>query len=168
VLWVVVIAAAVTLLDQFTKWWIVRALDFNESVAVFPGFFHLVHWRNTGAAWGIFPDSNTILTVVSLLTILVLYFLRHTFQLHRTPSRIAFGLIAGGIIGNLIDRLRFHSVVDFLDFHLAGRHWPAFNVADSAICVGVVLYVIISWRVEKNADKPSPFEKERSRPVIHF
>ena len=166
--WVVVIAAAITLADQLTKWLVVRFLADEQSREIIPGFFALVNWRNTGAAWGILHDNNMLLAVVSLVTILVLYLLRHTFQLHRTISRAAFGLIAGGIVGNFIDRVRFGSVVDFLDFHVAGHHWPAFNVADSAICVGVALYIVVSWRADKKAGNASPFEKERSRPVIHF
>ncbi len=167
-IWVVVIAGLVASVDQLTKWLVTRFIEFDEAHVIIPGFFSIVHWRNTGAAWGMLRDYNLVLAGVSLITILVLYLLRHTFQLHRAVSRLALGLIAGGIVGNLLDRVRVGSVIDFLDFQVAGRHWPAFNVADSAICVGVVLYMIISWHADKGTDKPSPFEKERSHPVIHF
>lgn len=150
--WVVIIAGLITSVDQLTKWLVTRFVEFDETHVIIPGFFSVVHWRNTGAAWGMFRDYNLVLAVVSVATILVLYFVRHTFQLHRAVSRLALGLIAGGIVGNLLDRVRVGSVIDFLDFQVAGHHWPAFNIADSAICVGVVLYMIISWR----ADKPSP------------
>ena len=150
-IWVVLIAMAIAVVDQFTKWLAVRFVGDGESHVVINGFFNIVHWRNSGAAWGIFQDYNTILAVVSILTILVLFLFRHSFQLHHKTSRIALGLITGGIVGNFIDRVRFGYVVDFLDFFVGRHHWPAFNVADSAICVGVALYVIFSWRNEPQA-----------------
>ncbi len=152
--WVVLIAVGVTALDQLTKWLVVTFIRADESVGVIDGFFNIVNWRNTGAAWGIFQDYNTFLAVVSLLTILVLYLLRHSFQLQRKASRVALGLILGGIMGNFIDRVRFGYVVDFLDFYVGRFHWPAFNVADSAICVGVALYIIISWRSDRREAAP--------------
>jgi signal peptidase II len=147
------IAATIAALDQFTKWLVVRFIGPEESRVVITGFFDLVNWGNTGAAWGMFKDYNLVLTVVSVLTVLALYFFRHTLQLHRRGPRIALGLIAGGIIGNLIDRVRVHHVVDFLYFYIGPYHWPAFNVADSAICIGVGLYIILSWRSDYGATK---------------
>jgi signal peptidase II len=150
-IWVVLIATAIAAADQLTKWLVVRFISDGESRAIINGFFNIVHWRNTGAAWGIFQDYNSVLAVVSVLTILVLFLFRHSFQLHHKSSRIALGLITGGIIGNFIDRVRMGYVVDFLDFFVGRHHWPAFNVADSAICVGVALYVVFSWRNEPQA-----------------
>jgi signal peptidase II len=144
--WVALIAAAVAVLDQFTKWWVVHSIRPDESRVVIPGFFTLVNWPNTGAAWGIFQDSNLVLTVVSVLAILALFLFRRAFQLQRPSLRVVLGLISGGIIGNLIDRLHVHHVIDFLFFYVGQYHWPAFNVADSAICIGVGLYIILSWR----------------------
>ena len=152
-LWVASIAAAVAMLDQLTKWLVVRGIGPEESRVVIPGFFDLVNWHNTGAAFSILQDSNFVLTLVSVLTVLALYLFRHTFQLHRPGARIALGLITGGIIGNLIDRMRIHHVVDFLFFYVGRYHWPAFNVADSAICVGVSLYIILSWRGDRAAPR---------------
>jgi signal peptidase II len=149
--WAVVIASVVAAVDRVTKQLVVRHLELGESVAIIPGFFNLVHIRNTGAAWGILRDYNLWLAVISILTILALYIFRHWFQIHRPGSRWALGLMAGGIIGNLIDRLWHREVIDFLDFHIGRAHWPAFNVADSAICAGVALYLIVTWRPEKPA-----------------
>jgi signal peptidase II len=146
VLWVVLIAVAIAAADQLSKWLVVSFLELGASHTLIQNFFNLVHSRNRGGAWGIFQDYNGILAVVSVVTILVLFFFRHSFQLHRTSSRVALGLIAGGIVGNFIDRIRLGYVVDFLDFQIGRYHWPAFNVADSAICIGVVLYIIVSWR----------------------
>ena len=141
--WVVLIAATIAALDQLAKWWIVQSIRPEESRVVISGFFNLVNWRNTGAAWGLLRNYNFVLTGVSVLTVLALYLFRHSFQLHRWGPRVALGLITGGIIGNLIDRLRVGHVIDFLLFYIGQYHWPAFNVADSAICVGVGLYIIL-------------------------
>ena len=144
--WVALIAVAIVALDQLSKWLIVRSISPEEARVVISGFFSLVSVRNTGAAWGIFRDYNLVLTAISLLTVLALYLFRHSFRLNRPGPRLALGLIAGGITGNLIDRIRIGSVIDFLSFYVGQYHWPAFNVADSAICVGVALYIILSWR----------------------
>jgi len=144
--WVALIAVTVAVLDQLTKWLVVRFISPEESRVVVSGFFNLVNWTNTGAAWGIFQNNNLVLATISLLTILALYLFRRSFHLGRWGSRIALGLITGGIIGNLIDRIRVGSVIDFLFFYVGQYHWPAFNVADSAICIGVGLYIILSWR----------------------
>ena len=149
--WIAPIAVAIAAIDQLTKLLVVRVVGVDEKRVVVDNFFNLVCFGNTGAAWGIFRDYNTLLAVISILTILVLYLLRHSFQLQRKSSCVALGLIAGGIAGNLIDRVRVGHVIDFLDFYVGRHHWPAFNVADSAICIGVVLYVIISWRSDSDA-----------------
>jgi len=144
--WVALIAVVVAVADQLTKWLVVRSLSEDETRVVISGFFSLVNWANPGTAWSILKDCNLVLVVVSLLALVAMFFFRHTFQLHRPGSRVAVGLITGGIIGNLIDRVRLHHVTDFLYFYIGQYRWPAFNVADSAICVGVGLYIIFSWR----------------------
>jgi len=143
-----IIAVLIVVLDQLTKWLVVQYISPTQPIPIIDGFFQLVHWCNTGAAWGIFRDYNIVLAIISVLTVLALYLFRHSFGIHRPSSGWALGLIAGGIVGNVIDRLRLHCVVDFLDFYIGANHWPAFNVADSAICVGVILYIIVSWRNE--------------------
>jgi signal peptidase II len=149
--WVALIAVTVAALDQFSKWLVVRSISPVETRVVISGFFSLVNWQNTGAAWGILKDYNLVLTVISVLTVAALCLFRHSLQLHRPGPRVALGLIAGGIIGNLIDRIRIGSVIDFLFFYVGQYHWPAFNVADSAICVGVGLYILMSWRNDSTA-----------------
>jgi len=151
--WVVLIAATIAALDQLTKWWVVRSIRPEESRVVIAGFFSLVNWRNTGAAWGMFRNHNLVFTVILLLALAALYFLRHSFQLNHPGARVSLGLIAGGIIGNLIDRARIGSVIDFLLFYVDRYRWPAFNVADSAICIGVGLYIIVSWRGDRGTAK---------------
>lgn len=146
---IVPIALLIVVLDQLTKLLVLRWVDPENPIGVIAGCFRLVNWGNTGAAWGIFQNSNTVLAVVSVLTVIVLYLFRKSFQIHRTGTQVAFGLIVGGIIGNMIDRFRYGQVVDFLDFYVDGHHWPAFNVADSAICVGVGLYILMTWSTER-------------------
>jgi signal peptidase II len=154
--WVALIAVVVAALDQLTKWLVVRALSEEESRVVISGFFSLVNWPNTGTAWSILKDCNLVLVVISLLALLAMYLFRHTFQLQRPGWRIALGLITGGIVGNLVDRVRVHHVTDFLFFYVGQHQWPAFNVADSAICVGVGLYIVLSWRSDAAARKHQP------------
>jgi signal peptidase II len=142
-------------LDQITKWCVLRTLRIGDERVVIPGFFHLVHRDNTGAAWSLFTGNNAILAAVALIALVVLYLSRHHFSAHTLAGQFAFGLIFGGIIGNLTDRLLpgRHAVVDFLYFFMPRRGgdelgFPAFNVADSAICTGVALIFLITWKNE--------------------
>ena len=139
--------AAVVGLDQLTKFVIRAEFRLHESVEVIPGFFNLTYITNTGAAFGLFAGEQTLLRqaffiAVAMAALLVMFF---TYRHLHSQGRLfvhAIGMIAGGAIGNLLDRLRLGSVVDFLDFYLKGYHWPAFNVADSAITVGVGLFIL--------------------------
>lgn len=147
------LAAAVLLVDQLTKLLVLNFLGFAEEHDVVPGFFRLVHWGNTGAAWSMLTGNNGLLAGVAIVAVIILVFARHHFDPHTIGGQVALGLIFGGIIGNLIDRLlpsRRH-VIDFLYFYVVRRDgseagFPAFNVADSAICVGVGLLFILSWQ----------------------
>lgn len=135
----------VVALDQATKWWIMESFRLHELREVIPGFFNLVYLHNSGAAFSLLASAEgtwkewffIAVAVGALAFILVLF---KQYCLKNRAYTVALGLIAGGAVGNLIDRLRFGSVVDFLDFYLASYHWPAFNVADSAICIGVGLF----------------------------
>jgi signal peptidase II len=148
------LALFVFALDQFTKWLVLRSLDIGDEKTLIPGFFKFVHWVNTGAAWSRFSGYNNALAFVAFIALLVLAvmcFTRH----HTLSSQIAFGLIVGGIAGNLTDRLlpSRHAVVDFIYFYLQQRGgneigFPAFNIADSAICTGVGLIFLITWKNE--------------------
>lgn len=136
------VALLVILLDQATKEWVRGAFSLHESVPVIPGFFHLTYIRNTGAAWGMFSGQNLALAVLAFAMLVALVLFRRQFLPPGRVHRVALGLLCGGIVGNLFDRLRLDYVVDFLDFFHRGWHFPAFNVADSAICIGVGIYVL--------------------------
>jgi signal peptidase II len=149
------LALVVFALDQFAKWLVCRHLDLGDEINIIPGFFKLVHWKNTGAAWSRFSGNNGALALVGVFALVALYLTRHHFSSHTLSGQIAFGLIFGGIGGNLTDRLlpSRQAVVDFLYFYLQQRggrimDFPAFNVADTAICTGVGLIFIITWKTE--------------------
>lgn len=137
------LAAAVIVLDQLTKAWILAVMDPPREIEVTP-FFNLVLAWNRGVSFSLFHSEADyapyVLSAVALVVVAgLLWWLRRAERL--LPS-LAIGLVVGGAIGNVIDRLRFGAVVDFLDFHAAGWHWPAFNVADSAITLGVAGLVV--------------------------
>jgi signal peptidase II len=136
------IACSIVLLDQLTKLLILRDFFLHESVSVVPGFFDLRYIQNTGAAWGMFAGGHLWLALLSLVMLGVIVVFRRSFLSDARIDRICLGVIIGGIVGNLIDRVRLQYVVDFLDFYWRAHHFPAFNVADSAICIGVGLYIL--------------------------
>lgn len=138
---VLLLSFAVALLDQVTKHLVRSRIHLGERVPVISGFFDLRYVRNTGAAWGILAGSNHWLIGLSIVMLAVIVFFRRHFMSDDLVSRASIGLILGGIVGNLLDRVRLSYVVDFLDVYWRGHHFPAFNVADSAICVGVFVYV---------------------------
>ena len=135
--------------DQLTKMLVVDSLHLYESLEIIPGFFNLVYVTNSGAAFSMLADINSPwrhyfflgIGLAALVGLSVAYWkLRIVNRLYSWP----LALIAGGAAGNLIDRVRFGSVIDFLDFYVSNYHWPAFNVADSAICVGAGLFLLIN------------------------
>jgi len=138
---------AILVLDQWTKHRVVQELPLYRRVNVIQGFFNLTHVRNAGGAFGIFGGEkgglgSILFVVVSLIAIGAILFLFFRVKENEKTLAFSFSLILSGAVGNLIDRLRFGEVVDFLDFHLSSYHWPAFNVADSAICVGIGLMAL--------------------------
>lgn len=151
-----VVAFVVFLLDQATKLLVLRFLGPTDERVIIAGFFKFVHWGNTGAAWSLFHDRNELLAIVSTLALLGLFLWRRHFYVHLALGQFSLGLIIGGICGNLFDRLYYHQVIDFLRFYLYRRSgeqigFPAFNIADSAICVGVGLLILTSWQQESAA-----------------
>jgi signal peptidase II len=156
------IAAGVIALDQLTKRIVLRFLDYNtEEKIVIDGFFKFVHWHNTGAAWSLFRGNNSALAFIALVALVVLFLSRHHFESGTWLGQLAFGLIFGGIFGNLIDRVRAGHVIDFLYFYLQQRGgaeigFPAFNVADSAICTGVGLVFLLTWKNERRVRSAEP------------
>ncbi len=166
--WVLLIfCLGVLLLDQWTKSVVVQRLPLYQRVEVIQGFFNLTHVRNTGGAFGIFGGEkggvgSMLFVVVSLLAIGAILFLFIRIREDEKILALSFSLVLSGAIGNLIDRLRYGEVVDFLDFHLSTYHWPAFNVADSAICVGIGLMALELLRRDhktRNTKSKAPSSK---------
>ncbi|MCA1808601.1 MAG: signal peptidase II [Kiritimatiellia bacterium] len=149
------LAWVIVILDQITKIWMQAHLPLGQTWQVIPGFFNLTHVRNTGAVWGILQQQNAWLVVFSLGALIMLGLFRRWLLHVQGIHRLVLGLLLGGVLGNLIDRVKLGWVVDFFDFHFAGRHWPAFNVADAAICVGVAGYIWLTWRDMRRTEVPA-------------
>ncbi len=129
-------------LDQFSKLAVRRQFLPGESREVLAGWFNLTYLRNTGAVWGLFQHQNEWLVLLSLGVLLLMALCYRWLVDDRRVHRLAIGCLAGGILGNLVDRVKLGYVTDFLDVHWAGLHWPAFNLADAAICLGVGIYAV--------------------------
>ncbi len=144
------VAVVIALSDQWTKAIVRGSFVLGESRPVIDGFFSLAYVRNTGAAWGILGGQNTSLTILSIVMLIVMVVFRRSFLGNTWEHRLALGLMIGGIIGNLLDRVRLGWVTDFFDFYIGDWHWPAFNIADAAICTGVGIYIISAFWVSQH------------------
>ena len=144
-------ASFVLAADQLTKWIVRQKLPLQtDEFVVLDGFFRFVHWHNTGAAWSLLQNNNALLAVFSSAAIFALWHFRRHFEYQRQAGQLALGLLFGGIVGNLLDRLVHTHVVDFLRFYWITRTgaeigFPAFNIADSAICTSVGILILLSW-----------------------
>jgi signal peptidase II len=144
------VIASVIAADQISKMWIVNSFQLYESKEIISGLFNLVYVENTGAAFSILADVDSpwrhyffmIVGCVAIVGLTVTYI---KLMAENKYYYLPIGLIVGGAVGNMIDRVRLGSVVDFLDFYFGNYHWPAFNVADSAICVGAVLFIGMNY-----------------------
>lgn len=160
----IIVPLFVVVADQVTKYWILTNFSLYETRTVIPGFFNLVNIRNTGAAFGLFAGNESgwrtwFFGIIALIAIFAIIFLFKHYRQKGSLYVYALSCIAGGAIGNVIDRVRFGAVVDFLDFYVGRYHWPAFNVADSAIVVGVGLFLLGNF-VHPEMDKSSEKEGE--------
>lgn len=141
----VAVALPLVLLDQGTKFLIAKTLEYHETITVVANFFDIVHARNKGAAFGIMRDSAIrlpFLIGVSLVAVIAVLLFYRKLENGQRLSAWGLALVLAGAMGNLIDRVRFGEVVDFLSVHWYEHFWPAFNVADSAICIGVALLAL--------------------------
>ena len=149
------IVSSVVILDQFTKWLVMSTMRLHESIPIVSDLFSLTYIRNSGAAFGILAGSHSGFRLVffAITSVLALALLG-TIYVRLSPTdwlgQVSVAAIFGGAVGNLIDRVRFGAVIDFLDFSLLGYHWPAFNVADAAITVGVG-FLILHFFTHKEA-----------------
>jgi signal peptidase II len=162
------IMAAVVALDQATKLLVDRMMTLHESHQVIDGFLRLTYVRNRGAAFGILSDAQlpfqaTLFSLLSLTALAAIALYAWRLPAASRLPKTALALIMGGAIGNLIDRMRLGYVIDFVDAYLGPHHWPAFNVADSAISVGVALLILdMLWHPQSDPDTPA----ERTGPGV--
>ena len=141
------LSLGVVALDQWTKWLIEHTVETFETIEVIPDFFNIIHVTNTGIAFGLFPSHGSVLGTAMLAALGIVALGIVTFYFWKAPPSqglllAALSLVMGGAIGNLIDRVFLGQVTDFFDFFIGTRHWPTFNVADSAISVGIVLLAL--------------------------
>ncbi|HHT01594.1 MAG TPA: signal peptidase II [Firmicutes bacterium] len=141
------IGLAAFVVDWLTKCWVKSALIPNQSLPVLDGFFHLTYVQNPGAAFGILAERTTFFVMVTAAVVVLILFFAARQRGAGWTLRLALGMMLGGAMGNLLDRLRFGHVVDFLDF----RIWPVFNMADTFIVLGVGLFLISMWRYSTDA-----------------
>lgn len=138
------------LLDQLLKILCLNSLDMGESINIISNFWNITLVSNTGAAFSILSSSTPFLIIVSLITIILIYFFFIKGQNLKTYQTILYGLLLGGIIGNLIDRIIYGAVIDYLDFNIFGYNFPVFNLADTFIVIGVILIIIDIIRGARN------------------
>ncbi len=157
--WLAVILAVGVGLDQATKIWVSQSYPLHSVTPVIQGFFNLVHVTNRGAAFSLLSTwpATAVRLLLIAVTLAILVVLGYLFR--RLPdddrlTAVGYSLVLAGALGNLIDRLRLGEVIDFLDFYVGRFHWPAFNVADSLVCVGAGLLVLAIWRSEEEANVP--------------
>lgn len=152
------IALFVALIDQGTKQIILHYLTTGDSITVIPGYFNLILTYNYGAAFGIMSDlphgvRQATLAITTVLALSTVGYLLYRDYAEDRKAQIALALIVGGAVGNIIDRVRQGKVTDFLDFYYGSYHWPAFNIADTAICIGVGVLILL--RPIKHSVEPS-------------
>ena len=157
------ISVLVFALDRLTKWIIEKNVSPWETIVVIPGFFQIVHTQNRGAAFGIFADSSSewrtliliglSVAVMIFIATLLIQAIRGVAKQHAL-QKIALGLVLGGALGNVYDRVLAGSVTDFLEFFIGAYRFPAFNVADSAITVGAGLLILDIWRTRHDKVEP--------------
>jgi len=156
------ISVAIIVLDAWTKWMVSSRIDMHDSISLIPNLFQLVHVRNTGAAFGIGAnaESHIVPLLLNVGAIGVFFVVvAYAFRTAVTDRVLQTGLhlILGGAIGNLVDRFRLGYVVDFVDVFVKSHHWPAFNVADSAICIGIGL-LFLDMRRKPESDEVTSVE----------
>jgi signal peptidase II len=158
-LFLAAVAGTVFILDQVTKAVIQQTMQLHESIPIINRLFSLTYIRNPGAAFGLFAEHGDGLRMAFFVTISVIAIVFLWTLFVKTPNearmgRLSIAMVMGGAMGNLADRLRFGEVIDFLDFYIGSHHWPAFNVADSSITVGVALMIWYFIREDRRANQP--------------
>ena len=151
---ILIITIITLFLDQISKAFIDSIFKVGESIKIINNFFYITYLNNYGAAWSILNNKNTILIIMSLIALVIIYRYMYVFEKNKRNS-IAFGLVMGGIVGNLIDRWLFGFVRDFLDIRIFSYDYPTFNLADVAVVIGVILLIVAIIKGEDKSGKVS-------------
>ena len=149
-----IIAFFVFLIDFLSKQLVTNLMKLNQDISIIPNFFSLNYVQNTGAAWSILKDQRILLLIITVIVLFLISKHLHKENLSK-PEEIAFGIILGGILGNLFDRLFYQYVIDFLSFNFFGYQYPIFNLADTFIVCGVIFLIIITIRKESHGKNRS-------------
>jgi len=155
---VYLIALILLFVDQLSKYVIRQNMSLAESIPVINRVFHITYVENKGIAFGLFPQGHFLFIVISLIIILAIVFFARKKIIKSLKEKVCLGLVLGGALGNLVDRLRFGFVIDFLDF----RIWPVFNLADSGVCIGGILMVFFLLKKRTRKEKTVAERDERA------
>lgn len=149
-----IIAVITMIVDQITKSLVAINLHVNESITIIKNFFHLTYVQNEGAAWGIFNERPVIIILATIISGIIIYKFMYSFK-KCTRNNLAFGLVLGGLFGNLIDRIIFGYVRDFIDINIFNYNYPVFNISDIGVVVGIILLIIAIIKGEDNIGNSS-------------
>jgi len=149
------IAILIILLDQFTKWLIVSKMTFGDSIPIINNVLYITSHRNRGAAWGILQGQMWLFYAITLVVIIAIIYYIQKAAKGKWLLGISLGLMLGGAIGNFLDRVIRKEVVDFIHTYIFGYNFPVFNIADSSLCIGVVLLMIVMLRDERETKEKS-------------
>lgn len=161
ILTIAIIALAI---DQITKVATSIILDINKPIEVIKDFFYLTLCHNEGAAWGLFSNTKIVILIGTIIALIVIYHFIYCFK-KNNRNNLAFGLLLGGLSGNLIDRLMFGYVRDFLEFYILGYDYPVFNIADICIVLGVFLLIIAVLKGEDINENNSSRKPRKTRQI---
>ncbi len=148
-----IISIVTILLDQIIKYLIITNLRFTESINIIRNFFRITYLQNEGAAWSILSGNRIPLIIITLLALMFIFVLIKKKEKFLKIEYVFYGTLIGGIIGNLIDRIRYGFVIDYLDFNFGGYNYPVFNFADMCIVISTIVLIIISIKEDKNGNK---------------
>jgi signal peptidase II len=171
--WLLAFAAFIVALDRVTKIWVSRHIAEDDSIRVIPRVFRITHVLNPGAAFSLFNDSHSpgrvrvMLIAFSALAAVAVFVGILKIGRRLTPTTVALACILGGAVGNVYDRIKFGTVIDFLEVHIYHYHWPDFNVADSAIVIGGILLVLDSFRTHTPEPQAQEVDQADSAGVLH-
>lgn len=139
-------------IDQIIKAAVVTNMEFANSINVINNFFRLTYLQNTGAAWSILSGNRIFLVAITLIALIIIYYVFIKDKKLKSHEMIFYGVLLGGILGNLVDRVRFGYVIDYLDFNIFSYHYPVFNFADICIVISIIILLIIGLKEDKNGN----------------